>query len=181
MVGARAGLVNSQGALVHGAGAVEVALVMQDFPEFVEASGGLGMFGAQPGLPDGEGALVEAAGVVEVTLVGQDMGEVAEAGGGVGVVGAQAGLADRKAALAQGAGLRVSPPAPQVAGRTIQQVAGLEWLGLVLPGMAGSGQRVGKQAGARRPHARIGIPAHGERCGEQPHRYSRPGGCGPPG
>jgi hypothetical protein len=70
VVGAQAGLADLKGALVQGAGAVQVALVAQDASEVVEATGGVGVVGAQAGLADGQGALVQAAGAVQVALVG---------------------------------------------------------------------------------------------------------------
>jgi hypothetical protein len=68
VVGAQARLADRKGALVQGAGAVEVALVGQDVGEVAEAAGGVGVVGAKPRLADGQGALVQAAGGVEVAL-----------------------------------------------------------------------------------------------------------------
>lgn len=73
---------DGQGALVQGAGVVEVALVVQDEGEVVETLGGGGVVRAEVGVVDGQGALEWAGGLCG-RPVAQDDGEV-EAGGGSG-------------------------------------------------------------------------------------------------
>jgi hypothetical protein len=73
VVGVQAGLVDGQGALVQGAGALEVALVPQDAGEVVEALGGVGVVGAEAGLADRQGALGER-GLGRVTRLLVDRG-----------------------------------------------------------------------------------------------------------
>jgi hypothetical protein len=73
VVGVQAGLVDGQGALVQGVGALEVALVSQDAGEVVEAFGGVGVVGAEAGLADRQGALGER-GLGRVTTLLVDRG-----------------------------------------------------------------------------------------------------------
>jgi hypothetical protein len=53
VIGAKAALVDGQGALVQGAGTVQVTLVGQDAGEVVKAPGCVGVVGAELGVVDG--------------------------------------------------------------------------------------------------------------------------------
>jgi hypothetical protein len=57
MVGAKPGLVDRQGTLVQAAGAIEVALGVQEGAEVAEAIGGIGMVGAKLSLVDRQSSL----------------------------------------------------------------------------------------------------------------------------
>jgi hypothetical protein len=104
MVWPRVCLPPAQGAFEQRAGAVQVALGVEDQAEVVEAPDGVRVVGAEACRIDRQRALVEDPGAVQVALGVQNQAEVVEAPGGLGVVVAQPLLADRQGPLDQGAG-----------------------------------------------------------------------------
>ena len=90
-----------EGSFEERPGARQVALVLQQTSEVVEARRGLGMLRAERLLADRQRALVEWPRPGEVALGLEQAGEVVEARRGIGMLGAERLLANRERALVE--------------------------------------------------------------------------------
>ena len=115
MLGAERLLVDRQRALVEGPRRRQVALVLQQHGEVVEARRRIGMLGAERLLADRQRALEEGPRRRQVALVLQQHGEVVEARRRIGMLGAERLLADRQRAPKQRFGSRIGRSAMKIA------------------------------------------------------------------
>ena len=129
MLGAERLLVDRQRALVERPRRRQVALVLQQGGEVVEARRGVGMLGAEHLLADRQRALVERPRRRQVALVLQQAGEVVEARRRVGMLGAEHLLADRQRALVERPRRRQVALGLQQEGEVVEARRGVRMLG----------------------------------------------------